>query len=115
MCTGGRIVNHLRKGLPDPRNDILMVGYQGQGTPGRKLIDIGRRNGGAIRLKGEKVKVRAQVKVMGGYSAHADRDGLMNWVGSMPRKPGGIKLVHGEALAKQKMANALWLEGFQVL
>jgi metallo-beta-lactamase family protein len=115
MCTGGRIVNHFEKGLSDPRNDILMVGYQGKGTPGRQLIDISRSNGGHVRLNGKKIKVEAKIKVMGGYSAHADQADLMNWVASMPGCPGKIKLVHGESDAKDKLAVSLQRRGYQVV
>jgi metallo-beta-lactamase family protein len=114
MCTGGRIVNHLQKGLSDPRNDVLMVGYQALGTLGRKLLKFRNRKGASIQINNETVAVDAKIEVMGGYSAHADANGLMSWVASMSKPPERIKLVHGEQRARQQLAEALRLKGYQV-
>lgn len=94
MCTGGRILDHLEKGLQVPENDVFFVGYQAKGTLGRRILD-------------GKTKVNACVNVLSGYSAHADQEGLVNWVRSMPELPGEIKLVHGEPLAQKTLAKAL--------
>lgn len=107
MCTGGRIVNHLKAGLENPKNDVVFVGYQAEGTPGRDIIEYGKKAGGYVRLDGEKVEIWAGVHELSGYSAHADQKGLVEWVKGMPEKPGRIKLVHGEAGAKKALAEKL--------
>jgi metallo-beta-lactamase family protein len=94
MCTGGRIVDHLRHGLEDPRNDILFVGYQAKGTPGRRIID-------------GKDPVKAAIHNLTAYSAHADQRMLVNWVRSMPEPPKEIRLVHGEPQARRALEIAL--------
>lgn len=96
MCTGGRIINHLKKGIDQPKNDILFVGYQANGTPGRAIRKYAQRPGGYVVLDGERKAIKANVHTLAGYSAHADQQGLVDWVASMPEKPGTIKLVHGE-------------------
>lgn len=93
MCTGGRILDHLARGLDDAKNDIFFVGYQAKGTLGRRIID-------------KKVPVKASVYSLTGYSAHADQNLLVNWVRAMPEPPGEIRLVHGEAKARQALRGA---------
>lgn len=115
MCSGGRIVAHLKSGLGDPRNDVLFVGYQSRGTPGRAIQEsAGRPGGGAVVIDGERVPIRARIHSLGGYSAHADQKGLMDWVRSMPSKPGRIRLVHGEAGARRTLAARLREAGYTV-
>lgn len=94
MCTGGRIVDHLDQGLDNPKNDLLFVGYQAKGTPGRRMVE-------------GKVPVKAAIHTLSGYSAHADQAMLINWVKSMPEPPKKITLVHGDAHARKALANAL--------
>jgi metallo-beta-lactamase family protein len=94
MCTGGRIVSHLENGLENPKNDIFFVGYQAQGTPGRKMIE-------------KKVPIKAGIHTLTSYSAHADRQMLVDWVQSMPEPPKEIRLVHGEDDARLALAQAL--------
>jgi len=96
MCTGGRIVEHLKTGITDQKNDILFVGYQAVGTPGRDIIKYSKMPDGYVVLEGEKFYIKSKVYQITGYSAHADQKELLEWVGSMPEKPGEIKLVHGE-------------------
>jgi metallo-beta-lactamase family protein len=115
MCTGGRIVNHLLAGLADERNDVMFVGYQARGTPGRDILTHGSRPGGYVYLDGRRCEIRARVHTLAGYSAHADQPGLIEWVQVMPAKPGAIKLVHGEDPARQALAARLREEGFRVL
>lgn len=107
MCTGGRIVNHLKHGLGDERNDILFVGYQAQGTPGRDIQRYSRRPDGYVVLDGERFPIRARVSTLGGYSAHADREDLIRWARAVGPKQ--IKLVHGEAEARQALGAAVGL------
>ena len=96
MCTGGRIIDHLKKGIEDPTSDIFFVGYQAAGTPGRAIQDYADTPGSYVYLDGERKTIRANVHTLSGYSAHADQKGLVDWIASMPEKPGAIKLVHGE-------------------
>ncbi|MCF8053426.1 MAG: MBL fold metallo-hydrolase [Desulfobacterales bacterium] len=107
MCTGGRILDHLRKGIEDPKNDILFVGYQAAGTPGRDIVTYGKKPGGHVMLDGERLDIRAAVHQMGGYSAHADQEGLVSWVDAMAERPKEIKLVHGEAGARVSLERLL--------
>ncbi len=107
MCTGGRIVNHLKKGIEDPKNDIFFVGYQAHGTPGRAIQKYSRQPGGYVYLDGQRKTIKARVHNLFGYSAHADQKGLVDWIESMPEKPGAVKLVHGEAGARAALAEIL--------
>jgi metallo-beta-lactamase family protein len=102
MCTGGRMVNYLRALLPDPRTDVLFVGYQARGTAGRDIQTYGPR-GGYVLLDGERVDIRAGVHTLSGYSAHADQQDLLNFVKRMRHKPKHIRIVHGDTEAKQTL------------
>ena len=114
MCTGGRIVNHLKGGLKDPKNDVFFVSYQAEGTPGRDIIRYSQRPGGYVRLRGKKVFIHAKVHGLSGYSAHADQRDLLNWVQSIPEKPRSIKLIHGEVDAQNTLRNKLTQLGYEV-
>lgn len=115
MCSGGRIVAHLREGLADPRNDVFFVGYQAEGTTGRDIIRYSEKPDGYVVLDGRKVPIRAKIHVLSGYSAHADQQDLLHWVESMAEKPGQIKLVHGESAAQQVLGNVLRQRGYGVV
>lgn len=106
MCAGGRIVNYLKAMIGDPRHDIVLVGYQAAGTPGRAIQDYGPR-GGYVDLDGSRHTIRAAVHTLSGYSAHADQDGLCAFVKRMRHPPRQIRLVHGEAKAKQALGDRL--------
>jgi metallo-beta-lactamase family protein len=101
MCSGGRILNHLKAGLGDRRNDILFVGHQSGGTLGSDLLRYGDRPGGYVHIDGNRVDIRAKVHRLTGYSAHADQKGLVDWVKGMGEKPVEIRLVHGEEDGKR--------------
>lgn len=105
MCAGGRIVNYLKAMLGDPRHNVLFVGYQAAGTPGRELQTQGQ--GGQVELDGEMHEIKAGVDTIGGYSAHADRNGLIDFVTGMARWPREIRLVHGDDQAKRALATEL--------
>jgi metallo-beta-lactamase family protein len=92
MATGGRVLHHLRRRLPDPRATVLLVGYQAIGTRGRSLQD----GAASVRIFGQEVEVRARVEVVHGLSAHADADGLLRWLGSATRAPALTFVVHGD-------------------
>jgi len=106
MCNAGRIVNYLKAMLGDKRHDVLFVGYQAEGTPGRDIQHYGPR-GGYVILDGERVDIRARVETIGGYSAHADQKGLVSFVKGIKHKPREIRLVHGNKDAKLALKAAL--------
>ncbi|MOA42446.1 Ribonuclease [compost metagenome] len=106
MCSGGRIVDYLKAMLGDPRHNVLFVGYQAKGTPGQIIQQYGPR-GGYVDLDGERIDIRAGIETLGGYSAHADQQGLVNFVTRMRHWPSEIRLVHGEDGAKQQLARVL--------
>ncbi len=106
MCSGGRIVNYLKAMLDDPRHDVLFIGYQAAGTPGRDIQQYGPR-GGWVDLDGQRYTIRAGVHTLEGYSAHADQQDLLNFVGRMRDKPRQVRLVHGDVGAKEALAGAI--------
>ncbi len=116
MCTGGRVVNYLKDFLPDHRNDILFVGYQAYGTPGRDIITYGsnKRRRGHVTIDGKQISIGAGIYELSGYSAHADKDNLVRWVKRIRRKPSKIFLVHGETEAKKSLKNQLNIMGLDV-
>jgi metallo-beta-lactamase family protein len=105
MCEGGRIVHHFRTGLENPKNTVVIVGFMAQHTLGRRLVE-GRRE---VKVLGMKREVRAEVRVLNGLSAHADKDDIVSFVydtgraGSVRR----VALVHGEPPAQEALADAL--------
>jgi metallo-beta-lactamase family protein len=102
MCSGGRILHHLKHNLWRPECHVVMIGFQAQGTLGRRLVDGAER----VRLWGETIKVAATIHTVGGLSAHADRAGLMDWYGAFANRP-PVCLVHGEPGAQHALAAAL--------
>jgi metallo-beta-lactamase family protein len=113
MAEAGRILHHLAHGAPDPRNTILIVGFQAEHTLGRRIVE--RRP--TIKVYGEEILLRASVEVLNGYSAHADRGELRRWAETV-RGPGGqiadVYLVHGESSAQDALARTLRADGFNV-
>ncbi|MFO7528387.1 MAG: MBL fold metallo-hydrolase [Marinobacter sp.] len=106
MCAGGRVVNYLKAMLGDERNDVLFVGYQAAGTPGRDILTFGPR-GGWVELDGERYDIRARVHQVGGYSAHAGQSDLLRFVEGIPVAPREIRVVHGDADAKKAFGKLL--------
>ncbi|MNQ49660.1 Ribonuclease [compost metagenome] len=106
MCSSGRIVNYLKAMLHDPRHDVLFIGYQAQGTPGRAIQMYGER-GGYVDLDGERYKIGAKINTIGGYSAHADQKGLLGFVTRMRDWPSQVRIVHGETGAKHELGKRL--------
>ena len=92
MCTGGRVKHHLVNNISDPKNTVMFVGYQAVGTLGRSIVDGIKE----VRILGEKRKVEAKIVRIHGFSAHADRDELLDWLKEMESPPRGIFVVHGE-------------------
>jgi metallo-beta-lactamase family protein len=109
----GRILHHLAHGAPDPRNTILIVGFQAEHTLGRRIVE--RRP--MLKIYGEDVPLRARVEVLNGYSAHADRGELRRWINAVRGDPGRpllVHLVHGEPLAQDAFAESLRGAGYVV-
>ena len=100
MCAGGRIVNYLKAMLGDKRNDVLFVGYQAAGTPGRDILSYGPR-GGWVELDRERFDIRARIHQVGGYSAHAGQSDLLRFISGISQSPSEIRIVHGEESAKR--------------
>jgi len=92
MATGGRVLHHLAASLPDPKNTVLLVGFQAEGTRGRQLLE----GAAEVRIHGEPVPVRARVAKLNSMSGHADRGELMRWLKTLPSPPQRLFLVHGE-------------------
>ncbi|MEW6108949.1 MAG: MBL fold metallo-hydrolase [Nitrospirota bacterium] len=91
MCEGGRIRHHLKHNLWRKESGIVFVGYQAEGTLGREIVDGAR----IVEVLGENIVVRAGIHTLGGFSAHADRDQLINWISKFENSP-EIFIVHGE-------------------
>lgn len=106
MCAGGRIVNYLKAMLGDERNDVLFVGYQAAGTPGRQILQQGPK-GGWVTLDDEKYRIRARVHQVGGYSAHAGKSDLLRFIEGIPEAPQEIRIVHGDDDAKKAFSELL--------
>jgi metallo-beta-lactamase family protein len=103
MLSGGRIVHHVKHHAAAPETHIVIVGYQGRGTPGRALVDGAR----TLRLMGEDVTVNAAVHTLGGFSAHAGQRELVGWVAPLARLAPRTFLVHGEDGARAALATQL--------
>ncbi len=103
MCNGGRIKHHLVTNIGRPDSTILFVGYQAQGTLGRRIVD----GDNPVRILGEQRDVRARIARIDGFSAHADRDDLLRWILASERRPKQLFVVHGEAAATESLVAAL--------
>jgi metallo-beta-lactamase family protein len=103
MASGGRVVHHLMHQLPDPRNTVILVGYQAEGTRGRRLLEGAEE----LKLMGRYVRVRAEVVDLPGFSVHADSAELVDWVASAPEPPETVYVVHGEPQASSALAGAI--------
>ncbi len=103
MMEGGRILHHLRNRIGDPRNTILVTGWQAPNTLGRRIVNRERD----VRIFGEEFTVKAEVEVITGFSGHADRDELLAWTGAMEKKPEHTFIVHGEEESSKALADAL--------
>jgi metallo-beta-lactamase family protein len=113
MVESGRILHHLIHGASDPRNTILIVGFQAEHTLGRRIVE--RRP--MIKVFGEEIPLRANVEILNGYSAHADRRELAAWLGkvrSRSRAAPPVWLVHGEPASQDALAASFMGDGYQV-
>lgn len=103
MASGGRVVHHLAHQLWNPRNCVILTGYQAPGTRGRQLLDGARH----LKVHGRYVPVRAEVVDVPDFSVHADADELIAWVASAPTPPATVYVVHGEAESAASLAARL--------
>ncbi len=110
MCEAGRIRHHLKHNLWRPQNLILFVGYQAEGTLGRSLIEGAQ----SVRLFGEDIAVRAEIRSLKGTSGHADQQGLISWLDSFEKKPRTVFLNHGNEESIAVLSDELKERGYAV-
>jgi metallo-beta-lactamase family protein len=103
MCEAGRIKHHLKHNLWRKESSIVFVGYQAEGTLGRRLVDGADK----VRIFGEEISVNARIEMIEGFSGHADRDGLISWIKAFDQKPGKIFLVHGEEESMKEFSDLI--------
>lgn len=110
MCTGGRVVNYLKRFIDERTTDVVFVGYQARGTPGSYI----KHESDWVRLDGKKFTIRADVHHLTGYSAHGDQEDLIDFVEGFQTGPKQIRLVHGEYQAKKTLHHELEKRGYSV-
>ena len=106
MCEAGRIRHHLKHNLWRPECTILFVGYQANGTLGRAIVEGAQE----VKLFGETIEVRAQIKKLTGLSGHADKAGLIEWLDGFEEKPRKVFVVHGEDSVCKSFVECLKIE-----
>ncbi len=110
MATGGRVLHHLKYRLPDARNTVLFVGFQANGTRGQILKDGARE----IKIHGELIPVRAQIRAIEAYSRHADANEILRWLSGFRSAPKLTCVVHGEEEASTALAGRIRNLGWRV-
>jgi len=103
MANAGRIRHHLRHNLWRPGASIVFVGFQAQGTPGRKIIEGAKK----IRITNEDIAIKARIWTIGGFSAHAGQGQLLDWLGNFSNKKMPVYLIHGEASAQDVLSSLI--------
>jgi len=103
MVTGGRVLHHLANRLPDPKNAVILAGFQGEGTRGRAMQEGAK----VLHLFGEAVPVNAEIITLGQFSAHAGKSELLRWLGEIKKAPKKAWLTHGEPAAAQALQAAI--------
>ena len=103
MATGGRVLHHLADRLPDPRDTVILPGFQVPGTRGAQLAGGARE----VKIFGEYIDVRAEIVSLEGFSVHADRGELIDWLATAPSPPRTCFVVHGEAESSDTLATAI--------
>lgn len=103
MATGGRVLHHLKRMLPDPRNTVVLCGFQAAGTRGRSLADGAKE----LRMFGREIAVRCDVVQLRSMSVHADSNELLSWIQELPERPEHVYAVHGEASASAALVERL--------
>lgn len=106
MCTAGRIKHHLKHNISRPDSTILFVGYQAYGTLGRKILD----GNPEVRILGSEYQVKARIERIEGFSGHADRNGLLQWLSGLQKPPRHVFLVHGEEKSALNLAETIQAE-----
>lgn len=103
MATGGRVLHHLKRLLGDPRNAVVLVGYQAPGTRGQALLSGAE----SVRIHGDDIPVAARIASVPAFSVHADRSELLDWLGSADQPPDQVVAVHGDAEAAASLIEAV--------
>ena len=103
MMNGGRIVHHAHKYLQDPKSTLIIIGYQAQGSLGRRLYEGAE----TVKIFGDSIPVEATIKAIGGLSAHGDQHKLLSWVKSAPNPPKKVYCVHGAPNAATTLAHKI--------
>jgi len=103
MCDAGRIKHHLKHNLWRPECHVIFVGYQAIGTLGRNIVDGAEM----VKIFGEEIAVKAQIHTIGGFSAHADQEELLSWLGEIKEKPRKVFVVHGEGKSSHTLARKI--------
>jgi len=103
MCNGGRVLHHLKENLWRPETQLLIVGYQGRGSLGRRLLE----GQSPVVIHGEKVMVRAKVHALNGFSAHAGQKDLLGWFSAIAKSRPRVVLTHGEDKQRQELARQI--------
>jgi len=108
MATGGRVVHHLARMLPDPKNSVILTGYQAVGTRGRSLLDGTKM----LKMFGQEIEVNAQVELVDYFSVHADQEELISWLESARQRPKVVFAIHGDEDTSETFASLLREKGF---
>lgn len=103
MCTGGRIRHHFKHRIWNERNTVIFIGFQAQGTLGRRLVDGAKK----IKMFSQVFKIRARIETLGGFSAHAGQSQLIEWLSHFENNP-RVYLVHGETASLECLSQTLW-------
>ena len=103
MMHGGRILHHLKRYLPDPKSTLLIIGYQAEGSLGRRILEGAQ----SVKIHGEDIVARARVTAIGGYSAHADQRQLLSWIRPLRKSLKRVFLVQGEESAARALAGRI--------
>lgn len=109
MCEGGRIVHHLRNNMENPNNTILVIGYMAKHTLGRRIVERQRK----VRLFGVERELNARVEIINSFSAHADRDELLEFVEACGKELKGIFIVHGDEEQSLALQTHLRSQGYE--
>jgi metallo-beta-lactamase family protein len=103
MATGGRVLHHMKAALPNPKNTVLLVGFQAEGTRGRQLIE----GASSVKIHGQQVPVHARIDRIESMSAHADSAEILRWLGGFGHPPARTFLVHGEIAPMDALASSI--------
>ena len=109
MCESGRILHHLKNNIEDPKNTIMVVGFMAKDTLGRKIVERQEK----LKIFGDEYKLRAKVEVLDAFSAHADRNELLEYVSHTKNSLKGVFVVHGEEEQSQALADGIKDLGIQ--